>query len=1093
MTERNRRPESECENLVKDRGGYTFVGRPDRARYRGNRCDGFEVPVADVRVSPVSTFQSPDPDVNSPPLIAVENDSLVLTCDDRFPGAGRTGADVEIPAGQFILLWDWREIPDITADRLNWYATETLEFREQVLTMAAAPRAQGSLQIRAQYRLKLAQAIWVWESLNTIFSRLDEYAEVAATSALDCYWESAEQTATCDDSVRPAEAPNSVTAGARAVRSYTSQADADAQALALAQSQLDCMYANAEQTVDCQTDLGFTDPVPVVIVSGAGTLAVNGAYIQLPGSPTADFVNLQQTARIKRQSSGWSLDSMDGFTTYYEVDDAEWPWAPDPGSLWYALDGSEPVPSVDLALDATGQQGSVTVEAGTILDRDPNQADARALELAVSQLNCFYVNNPLSMNCYDLHGLPLLPALIDYGPADPSAVSAGSTVYVPVGFYQSAESQAQANELAQLLAESLLRCEWGNDALTETCQDFIEYQADGVTPTGRIWQPNQEASEAAGGSQAYTATVPENTFTSPAPDGSKAQAQDQAQVFALAQLLCVYCNNEVAARCVDVGGEVSYDKTDGVEAGLFCSTDAISAQEQAEALASIPTRVKTEEGSGCRYGNRRVVAKCAVDPDGPEAGEVDVKVDGDPTAWETLSAASLGQEVVVPANTFFVLEGEGTDGRTAQQEADHLAVQVAFASLDCYWENDRVAPGACADNGTPVTTVLSPWFAQVTAVYLASGSSRLGTHIIKILVGPPGEEWYPIVGLIPRDYTVSVVANQQIEPGTELATLVSPGETLICADIECAAGTTPALAPGVEAGLFNSYESKAEANDQALAMAQTLTQCIPTEPPDLAAEFRPPEQTVVFGPWEAANNDEQFKIYGKRLSLPNPITPGSISGNTLRIYRIRLKARPKDPLHVNSPFSHYFDETSVETPDTVPTLTIDSNDPDDLEIKVDEEANGDRTVTVPVYTAGNEDGVPKITVINPSPTFSEFDQRGLDGFWIYRRNGAAMVSLSWADVLALWDPENAGADNFNLEFGVTSGVLDAVSLAGSTSTSYGNTALYDGDAFADPAVPQSYYLIPIRRSGQWICRGGVFRENRFCTDKGLITELVRIG
>jgi hypothetical protein len=116
------------------------------------------------------------------------------------------------------------------------------------------------------------------------------------------------------------------------------------------------------------------------------------------------------------------------------------------------------------------------------------------------------------------------------------------------------------------------------------------------------------------------------------------------------------------------------------------------------------------------------------------------------------------------------------------------------------------------------------------------------------------------------------------------------------------------------------------------------------------------------------------------------------------------------------------------------------------------------------------------------------------GFWIYRRNGAAVESLSWADVLALWDPENAGADNFNLKFGVTSGVLDAVSLAGSTSTSYGNTGLYDGNAFAEPsAILQSFYLIPIRRSGQWICRGGVFRENRFCTDKGLITELVRIG
>lgn len=121
--------------------------------------------------------------------------------------------------------------------------------------------------------------------------------------------------------------------------------------------------------------------------------------------------------------------------------------------------------------------------------------------------------------------------------------------------------------------------------------------------------------------------------------------------------------------------------------------------------------------------------------------------------------------------------------------------------------------------------------------------------------------------------------------------------------------------------------------------------------------------------------------------------------------------------------------------------------------------------------------------------------KGLDGFQIYRRDGSSFF-VSMAQALTGYDP--AVDNDWSLEFGVTAGALDAYAEAGappvmSNPVGVSDTPLYDGDAFADPAVEQSFYRVPLMRDGGWVCRGGAFRENRFCTPDGLITELVRIG
>ncbi len=897
MSKRDRRPVDECENLVQDRSGYQFIGRPDRARYRGNRCDGFEVGLQDIRRAPSAEFRAPAPETNQPPLLVVESPELSRACEDRFPGQDRLGDPVTIVSGTFIRAWDWRAIPDVAPDRLNWLSEQSTSFRGQVLDHAAEDRETGVGLIRNQYLLKLAQAEWVWDTLNTIFDQLDEFNLVAANTALDCYWENEEQTAVCDDTVRAAVSPNSVTVVAGELRSYTSQADADARALALAQSQLDCLYPNAEQVVDCQTDLDFPDLVP----TGADP----------------DF----------------------------------------------------------------GQVGEVTVAAGEILDRDPDQADARAQALARSQLRCFYVNEELELDCYELHDLPKvdpdpLPEpvpgevpytpgdweLRDYGQADVEARIPGSTVLIAAGQVQSPDSRAQAQDLARLLAESLLRCEWGNNAYTALCPPVYEDEEDSEA---QVWEPNQAQSEAAGGPQAFTNTVAADTFTSPAPDGSKQEANDQAKLYADAQLFCIYCNNQVAARCVtEKDGEPSYDKTETIAADSFCSTDPVIAQLQAEALANIPVRVLAAPENLCRYGNRQITARCS----STGGSGVYNKISWTSQGGQYLSPSSLAQEVVVPANTFFVVEDTGTDGRNAQQEADHLATQVAIASLDCYWENDRVVSGTCDGNGEPSTEVRFPWYGVVTSVNEAGGQRSV--HSVGVRIGPPGAEWYPVVVLIDRAYDLDVSINQQLAPppGDNLIASIHPSKgPFDCADIECAPGTTLASAPGVEPGVFVSYQSKEDAQERARAMAQALAQCVPNDP------FRVPDHTVVFGPWD--NGYEVFRITGRRIELANPITPASLSGNTPRIYRIRITARARDAGHRATPFTHYLDESTLLTANDIPP--INQSSPSDLEIEISEiPGSDDLHVTIPVYMVQQVSGAPQATVLNPSPTFAELEERG---------------------------------------------------------------------------------------------------------------------
>lgn len=119
---------------------------------------------------------------------------------------------------------------------------------------------------------------------------------------------------------------------------------------------------------------------------------------------------------------------------------------------------------------------------------------------------------------------------------------------------------------------------------------------------------------------------------------------------------------------------------------------------------------------------------------------------------------------------------------------------------------------------------------------------------------------------------------------------------------------------------------------------------------------------------------------------------------------------------------------------------------------------------------------------------------GLEGFLIFRGN-TLLGSISIVTAVTGWDPAAVAPDNpdnWSLQFAVSRSALVAFGTTAPVGTY--DTDLFDGDASAVPVEAQTFYRIPMRRGGTWICRGGVYRENIFCAGgKGPIVELLRIG
>lgn len=279
---------------------------------------------------------------------------------------------------------------------------------------------------------------------------------------------------------------------------------------------------------------------------------------------------------------------------------------------------------------------SYIVEAGRVKSYTSQEdADIQATAIGDASLDCLYGNDPITVTCFEdpannPDGILNLPA------QENESLDQVGTVVVAADTV-SAATVAEANALAEALAESRLICVFFSDAITVDCEAIApEEDPDRYTPLSDLVVEGSIVSVDAG---AFTSTE------------SQEDANTIAETFAKSLLDCKWINDKFELRClleddngvplpdqdgnpygVDVTVELEtqtvypnkeateaagkYEVT--VEAGAFTSyTSKDDAEEQAKAYA--------ESLLICYYCNVAINAKCQTDPDSfDETSEVAV-------------------------------------------------------------------------------------------------------------------------------------------------------------------------------------------------------------------------------------------------------------------------------------------------------------------------------------------------------------------------------------------------------------------------------------------------------------------------------------
>ncbi len=441
---------------------------------------------------------------------------------------------------------------------------------------------------------------------------------------------------------------------------------------------------------------------------------------------------------------------------------------------------------------------SHTVAAAT-LTSPTSRADAntQAAALASGYLDCRYANDAQTATCVG-------GALVQSG-ANPITVAAG-TIF-------SAINAADATAQALAVAQASLTCRWENTERVKTCPQDTGHEA---SPTA---------------SPVRQATVPAGTFSSTL---SQADANEQADLFATAQLDCRYCNTLVEALCVTGG---SYDQTAAVVAGTFCESTYAAAQQLATALAAIPVQVQVTGTPTCHFTNDRVVAGCAAG-----TGITVVKFAG--AAAAGLSASSSGSITV---------DAGAITSTVSKADANTQAQALALASLNCFFDSAekefKCAGTGHSTNATQPFTVAAAMFRSYTSLTEANaqrdsyGSSQLDCFWDSDASAPikcaadASTKAYPQfaapvtlqVGFF-TSYTSKAEANA-LRDVYAASILNCFWDSAASAPIKCAADASAQAYPQFAApvtlpvGFFTSYNSQSEANSLRDSYAASILNC----------------------------------------------------------------------------------------------------------------------------------------------------------------------------------------------------------------------------------------------------------------------------
>lgn len=426
-------------------------------------------------------------------------------------------------------------------------------------------------------------------------------------------------------------------------------ANLDSTAKAVAISALECVWWNVAQTATCEEDkdmagVATTNEHP----SAVATYTVPERTVSSDvGRGVADSIAKAQA--VAALECFWISDPV-------EVDCTTRPDRPEEFTEWVVTDPEGVVPR---------RVGYYALPAGHVVSYvSKEDADAVALQIALAELNCFYINRHIDKQCDDLDARSLnidpelpgneKPVGVYLGHTDatlesewnwiknPDVRTPAQRVIVPERYIISTISTTDANNQAIQLADSMLACCYINDRI------FIECPEEANKDYSPTWSYE----------------VPRGTFVS---CKSKKDANDQAWASAEGIVDCIYCNDTVLPQCVpnwvidavttgimlpqdiEMNGAVypagsvfklplplkvdglvnpytgelvnvadwSMDATIGVAKDTVCSTSKREVDEIVELLPAVVTEPKTGVPA-CRFKSTRLLAGCAfVDPYNP--------------------------------------------------------------------------------------------------------------------------------------------------------------------------------------------------------------------------------------------------------------------------------------------------------------------------------------------------------------------------------------------------------------------------------------------------------------------------------------------
>ena len=495
-----------------------------------------------------------------------------------------------------------------------------------------------------------------------------------------------------------------------------------------------CLWWNVAQTASCADDYGM---------EGAATTSEHPSAVAtsiVPDRTVSSRVGRGEADTIAKAQAVAALECF-YVSDPVEVDCTTRPDKPEEFTEWVPTDPVGVVPR---------RVGYYSLPAGFVVSTvSKEDATNTAIQLALSELNCFYISSRIDIQCEDpdarnvnvdpewagdepiglyLGTLPEGTSLEDNyrWTVDPEARIQAQKVIVPERYIISTISSSDANNQARQLAESLLSCCFINDRI------FIECPEE----ANRDYSPT------------WSYEVPRGAFVSCV---SKKDANDQAWASAEGIVDCVYCNDIVLPQCVpnwvtdavtngiflerdiEMNGHVypagslfklplplkveglvnpytgelvnvadwSTDATVGVAKDTVCSTSKREVNELVELLPSVVTEPKTGVPS-CHFKSTRLLAGCSfADPYNPK------------------DAAELENEEVEDEETENEEnEGEETEDEDSKPRVVKSATHLYEPAPILYYGTDNEGKRYRAYKAKPTRSISSALSSPVPGEYL---------------------------------------------------------------------------------------------------------------------------------------------------------------------------------------------------------------------------------------------------------------------------------------------------------------------------------------------------------------------------------------